>query len=313
MSSRPRRIVSVASLAITLRLQVPEFPQRGSASLAQTTTSGVGGAYDVLWAARCLDSEVVNLCPLGTGPNSMMVRHQLRRVGVDSQAVEMVGDTGLTLVIMEEGGYYTSVVTAGIEAELEIDALSHHALGDDDVLYVSAGDLVCAPYREAVLSWLADRPRGVRVVLAASPLVRAVRSQWLRDVLGLVDVFTANATEADQVGHAIGCPVTSPDFLAALAGDDAIAVVRDGAEGALLLQSGADTAVRVPSLNYPVVDTLGVGATHTGVLMASLAQGLDPLHAVRRANAAGAIAVSTAGSHPSLDAATLDRLARTLS
>lgn len=311
MNSRGR-VVSVASLAMTLRLKVPDFPQRGSAVLAHTTRSGVGGAFEMLAAARIFGGEVINLCPLGTGPNSMVMRQELRRHQIGSEAIEMVGDIGLTLVLMEDSGYYTSVITPGIESDLELVALSGFAAREGDHIYVSAGDLVYEPYRTAVTAWLRGLPRGVRVMLAASSLVGGLRAEWLRDILPLVDVFSANATEADEVAALLGCPLDSAEFLAQLRGPDAVAVIRNGAQGARLISVDAPAGVVVPSLDYDVVDTLGVGATHTGVLLAALAQGQQPIDALRRANVAGAIAVSRAGGSGNIEAAEIERLAASL-
>ncbi len=44
------------------------------------------------------------------------------------------------------------------------------------------------------------------------------------------------------------------------------------------------------------IDATGAGDAHTGVLIAGLAAGLDPVSAARRANAAAALAVTRRGA-----------------
>ncbi|QOX82294.1 hypothetical protein H8R18_02890 [Nanchangia anserum] len=227
----------------------------------------------------------------------------------------MVGDIGLSWPVRprEEGGYYTSVMTSGIEVDLELSALSNFTVRPGDCIYISAGDLVSDSYRDVIVHWVAGLPEGVTIALAASSLVRDVHADWLENILPMVDVFTGNVDQARRLGAVIGCDVESADFLSILHGENAIAVVRDGARGAYLRTRAYPQRRQVASLDYPVVDTLGVGATHTGVFLAGLVAGCDPLDALRRANVAGAMAVSRPGAHGALDDAEITRLAATLS
>lgn len=68
-----------------------------------------------------------------------------------------------------------------------------------------------------------------------------------------------------------------------------------GAEGAWLHRRGAEPEL-VGSIAVDVVDTTGAGDAHAGALLAGLADGLTLPAAVRRANAAAALAVTRLGS-----------------
>lgn len=308
MSVHTPRLVSVASVVITLPLHVPAFPERGSAVTASASATSVSGAFEVMNTAASLGVAVVNLCPLGTGPNSMIAREQLAAAHIDSQAAEMVGDIGLTMTLVEDGGYYTSIISPGIEADLERAALDAVDVRAGDYVYVSAGDLVNAPYRRAVVSWLSSLDPGVRVVMAASSLAGLLEDTWVRDVLPYVDVFTASEREMRLLGGA-DVEASARGFLA-LMKREGVVVVRHGSNGARLYEVGREE--HVASLGMPVVDTLGVGATHIGALIAYLMRGQKPAQAVLMANVAGAVAVSHAGGARRLSADELERLAKTL-
>ena len=56
-----------------------------------------------------------------------------------------------------------------------------------------------------------------------------------------------------------------------------------------------------------MIDSTGAGDTHTGVLIAGLTEGLDPVAAVRRANAAAAISVTRRGPATAPNRAELNR------
>ncbi|MDR2378991.1 MAG: PfkB family carbohydrate kinase [Bifidobacteriaceae bacterium] len=76
---------------------------------------------------------------------------------------------------------------------------------------------------------------------------------------------------------------------------DLAAVVRAGADGCFVAESGLARVVQLPAYPARVVDTNGAGDTHTGVLIAGLAAGLELTAAARRANAAAALAIGVEG------------------
>ena len=76
---------------------------------------------------------------------------------------------------------------------------------------------------------------------------------------------------------------------------DALLVLRDGGAGAFLFRCDNPAAALIPSPHVTMIDSTGAGDTHTGVLIAALARGLDPLDAMRRANAAAALSVTRRG------------------
>jgi len=157
-----------------------------------------------------------------------------------------------------------------------------------------------------VMSQLIERAKrdGVTVLLDPAP------AHALDDVLwASVDYVTPNETEARLL---TGIPVTNRDeaieagrwftdrgagcALITLAGEGAVAVT-------------ADDAVFFPPIRVDVVDTTAAGDAFAGCLAAGLASGLTRDDAIRRAMAAGALAVTTAGASPSIpDKAEIDAL-----
>ena len=75
-----------------------------------------------------------------------------------------------------------------------------------------------------------------------------------------------------------------------------VVVLHRGAHGALLVTPG-DT-IHIPSFQVDVVDTTGAGDAFSGALSVGVAEGLPLADAIRRANAAGALAVTRLGTLP---------------
>lgn len=75
-------------------------------------------------------------------------------------------------------------------------------------------------------------------------------------------------------------------------------VVRAGKDGAYFTRytdSAQLSSTHIPPLSVEAIDTNGAGDAHTGVLAASLAQGLPMERALLLANCAGALASTTVG------------------
>src|SRR3954454_6690928 len=126
-----------------------------------------------------------------------------------------------------------------------------------------------------------------------------VQAQWLcvnaapaRPLLVDADLVVANRYEAELVG------------------DQPLIAVTLGEEGAVLLENGKEVTRAKPP-HVDAVDGTAAGDAFTACLVVSLLEARDPEEALRRACAAGALAASRFGAHPSLpSAAEVDAILR---
>lgn len=295
MTKRQNKLVSVAAVVLTLPLRMSRLPERGTTVLGSAERPGVGEAAEVMLAAARQGVSVLNMSCLGTGPNSTQARQALRAANIDTNTVEVVGDIGMKIQMIEAGGYYASVLTTGVEVDVsgrELDKVSMHP---GDVVYISAGDLAHTSYRAALAQWLPSLPEQVKVVMAATPQISQIEPRYVREVLPYVDVLTCNEYESQFLPGSVGHVTCG--WVADILPESAWVVERIGAYGAKLIDTQRETMV--PSLSVKVADTLGVGSAHTGVLLAELVKGRDPLAALQRANVAGALAAEKHGNDTS--------------
>lgn len=284
------KLVSIASVLLTLPLQVSELPKRGTSVTAQAGQNGVGEAYEVMLAASRQGVKVINSSCLGTGPNSIIARQMLQKAGITTTTAKVVGDIGMKMMLVEECGYYTSIHTGGVETDLSAEELGHLAVNTGDIVYLSAGDLVHAAYREALSQWLPTLSEGVQVVMATTPLISQVKPKWLEPFWAFVDILSASAAELSFLPEIAADP---QGFLRANMAEDALLIKRVGSEGTLVYQQ--DRVYRIPSTEITIIDTLGVGASHTGVMIANLLKGATVAESVWKANLAGALTASSYG------------------
>ncbi len=287
------RLVSVGNVVVDIVLRVDALPEPGGDVLASASQITAGGGLNTMVAAARDGLEVAFGGQYGTGPFGDVVRQALADAGVDvlQDGLDDV-DSGYCVALVDASTERTFVTSVGAEGHLGRAELDRIALRDDDTVFVSGYGLAHAVNGPAIADWLGTVPDSVRVVLDPSPLVGTLPPAVLRPVTARADVVSANGREARIAAPGATGPDEAVARLAAAARGTAL--VRDGAAGCWVAAPGV-APVLVPGFAVDAVDSNGAGDAHGGVLVAALARGDDLLSAVRRANAAAALAVTREG------------------
>jgi sugar/nucleoside kinase (ribokinase family) len=305
------RLIHTGHAIVDIAVTVDALPPPGEDTPATGSAITAGGAVNTLVAAVRDGLAAVHVGARGTGPFADIVRAALSDAGVRAVG-PVVGDvdTGFSIVMVDASAERTFVTSVGAEARLTRQDLDRVDARAGDTVVVTGYGLSDAA--EALSGWVGALPAAVRVVLDPSPVVASVDRGALSAVLARADVVTANAREArllvggaeaggGGLAGAVGLAgagglagaAADASALAALLRPGAAAVVRDGARGCFL--SVGDGVDHIPGFAVEAVDTTGAGDAHCGVLCAALSRGDTLARAVRRANAAAAIAVSRRG------------------
>jgi sugar/nucleoside kinase (ribokinase family) len=297
------RVIHTAQALVDVVVEVDGLPVRGGNAVATSYHRYAGGAVNILLAAARSGATAVLAGSVGTGPNGDLVRTALAAdgVAVSSPAVPVL-DTGICVVMVEPSAERTFVTTQGAERQISPGSLQTSKPGVGDLICVS-GFSLAGRTRDPLLEWLGGLPDGVVVVLDPGAGFGGLDADVREQVLQRTDVWTSNADEATAV-TGLADPAESVAGVAALLGDDAVAVVRDGPRGCHVREAG-HTAY-LPGYPQEPVDTNGAGDCHTGVLVAERARGADWVTAARRANAAGAIKVTRRGPATAPTSAEID-------
>jgi ribokinase len=293
----------VGSINLDLILRLPRLPAPGETVLGGVLSRQHGGkgANQAVAAARVgATVHLIGAVGEADGQDSL---DALAASGVDAGWVRRRAEpTGHAIVLVAaDTGENQIAVAPGANAAVSADdvdaALRALELGPADVVVASC-ELATAPLRRA-----ADLARftGARLVVNPAPADRAS----LELLTGAV--ATPNERElALLTGELAGRPA---DEAARSLSDrtGGPVVVTLGAHGALLADS--THVEHVAARQVEVRDTTGAGDTLSGVLAASLAQGLELRVAVRRAVIAASLAVTRDGARAGMPtAAQLDRL-----
>jgi ribokinase len=203
--------------------------------------------------------------------------------------------TGAAYIFVEEStGNNAIIICPGVAGTISTDDIEAR-----DALIASASVFVTQleqPMAAARRGLEIARAGGARTILnpaPAAPLDPAM--------LALCDYLTPNETETEAL---TGLPVTSVDEAATaaeklLSQGIGAAVITLGENGVLYRDAGQ--TVHIPAISAgPVVETTGAGDAFTGGFATALAEGMDPVAAIRFGCATAGISVTRPGTAPSM-------------
>lgn len=266
----------------------------------------VGGGLNALVAARRMGAEAVSLSPIGEGPYSSLIQAALAREGITDLGPRIAGiDNGFCIAFTDRTGERTFISTKGAETMAPESAWADFArtMTPHDVLYVDGYLMDHPANREAAEAALRALPEGVRVVLDVSPVI------GIPDGLPTDGVIVSmNHREAQEIAHQRGeasvrdqCREPREAARAMVSLLHRPVLVRAGAQGAYICMPAqpavntTDGVTAIPTPRVEAIDTNGAGDAHSGVLAASLAQGIPLERALLLANCAGALSTTVVG------------------
>ena len=263
----PPSLTVVGSINLDLVARCERLPQPGeTVSDASFGRFPGGKGANQAVAAAGLGAAVTMIGAVGGDPFAEEALAGLREAGV-ALAVETADrPTGVALIYVDSAGETEIVVAPGANGDV-----------------ASAGDV------ENVLCQLEIPVESVAAAARAASGFFALNAAPAKpvpaEVLGRADLVVVNRYELDALPEA-----------------PRLTALTLGAEGAVLLEDGAEVARAAPP-RVNAVDGTAAGDAFTACMVVSLLEGRDREEALRRSCAAGAIAASRLGGQPSLPTA----------
>jgi ribokinase len=271
-TSNPKLTV-VGSINLDLFVRTTRLPQPGETVLGNgfTQAGGGKGANQAVAAAR-LGLSVRLVAAVGEDAYGNQLVDDLAREGVDVSCVRRLSgsQTGTALIVVDQVGENTIVVSPGANLQLSLDGIE---LADPDAVLCQLEVPV------EVVARAAQRSRGL-FCLNASPM-----TDLPGELVSRCDLVIVNESEYKSAGGQLdGCRLVA---------------LTQGASGAVLLRQGSEIA-RAKSPSVDAVDTVGAGDAFAAAMVAGLITHGDPVAALELACRAGALAVTRNGAQASL-------------
>lgn len=300
------RVVLMGQILVDRVLQGARPIHGGGSEWARDGGTHVGGGFNALVAARRMGAEAISLSPIGTGPHASMIEAALAREGIVDAGPRVDGvDNGFCVAMIGHDAERTFISTKGAETMTPKTAWADfvRTMSPGDVLYIDGYLMDHPANREAAETALRVLPEGVRVLLDVSPVIGIPSDLPSDDV-----IVSMNHREAQEIGQQRGdssvCDRCREPHEAARAMISLLhrpVLVRAGAQGAYICipaqpeTNTSDGVTAIPTPRVEAKDTNGAGDAHSGVLAASLAQGIPLERALVLANCAGALASTVVG------------------
>lgn len=274
------RVIVVGSLNVDRPWRVERHPAVGETVVGSMLAPVPGGkGLNQAVAASRAGCHVALVGAVGEDDDGAWLRGVAADDHIDLRYLTAHPDlpTGSALIVVDDLGANTVTVSAGANAAAAFPDVS-----------LASSDVVCAqlevPVEAVAAALLAAHDAGARSVLNPSPIGAGVA------LVPSADVVVVNQHEAASlVGP--GEPLRQAQQIRT---GDQVVVVTLEASG--VVSSGPSGDHVVAGVHVHPVDTTGAGDCFLGVLAASLADGLDLLTALERANLAAAISVTRAGT-----------------
>lgn len=297
-----RAVVVLASFMMDLVARAPRRPRAGESVFGTDFGMFVGGkgCNQAIAAAR-MGAPVRVIGRLGDDIFAPFFLDALAREGIDAAWISRDAEagTGVAMPLIEPSGQNSIVAIPRANWRVTDDHVRLAADAFTGAAVALTGFEIAMP---AVIEGLRlARERGVLTLLNPAPAPDP--SPSLNDPMWrLVDVLLPNESEAESLsGETVrddsGAERAARVMLEAGCGS---VVVTLGSRGALWLPGAGKAAVRLGSFPVIQIDATAAGDAFCGALGASLAEGIDMPEALRRAGAAGALAVTRLGAEPSL-------------
>jgi ribokinase len=291
------RIVILGIFVADTAYRAERQPKMGETILGRTFALGPGGkGSNQSVAAAMAGGEVHFISRLGRDDFAQIARSTWAKAGVIPEITEDAESyTGAAYIFIEDAtGNNAIIVAPGAAGRISVEDVETRAelIGGASVFVTQLEQPIAAAHRALQIA----KAGGARTILNPAPA-----AELPQGMLALCDFVTPNESEAEGITGVPVRTVADADRAAGalLAQGVGAAIITLGEKGALYRD--ASRTVHVPVFNAgPVVETTGAGDAFNGGFATALAEGADPVEAVRFGCATASISVTRPGTAPSM-------------
>lgn len=248
------------------------------ADIEPSKQAGGGSAANTMFALASLGGKPFYACRVGDDKSGQFYLQDLNQAGVitSDKSIHANGVTGSCVVAVTHDGERTMQTYLGTSSEIAAENVDFAALVQADWLYIE-GYLAMSESIQPAMTQLRQQAglHGAKIAVSfADPAVVKFAKEGLLNMLGnKVEIIFCNSEEAKLFTDKKQIKAAARALLKYCQ----IAVVTDGANGAILAQkSDDDTEMTIHNIATPtvptVIDTNGAGDNYAGAFLYALSQ-----------------------------------------
>lgn len=285
------QISVVGSLNVDFIHAVDHLPKPGETITARSLKTDFGGkgANQAIAASRA-GANVILIGALGADSHGKRYRAFLESEGILTSSITELDDatpTGSACILVSNEGENCIVVTAGANGSLTpaiIESHAHH-IQVSNILLLQLEIPLQTAKRAAEIA----RQSNTKIIINPSPWTDSFKlSEWEADYIIVNESEARSLTGTDDLSESSLDTWIQRQNLEAL-------IITQGARPTLLVRKKVPLLAMAPP-NVQAVDTVGAGDSFAGHFAHAIAEGCPLEEAVRRGNAAGAVATQKAGA-----------------
>ncbi len=292
-----KNILVVGSLNMDMVFNVDHYPEAGETVMSHDFALHSGGkGANQAYAAGKLGGQVHMIGCVGSDAYGRMLTDNLRSVGVDTGAVEVMEglSSGLAGIAVNKKGENRIIVVPGANACLLPETLDRH----DDLIMQS--DYVITQLETPVdtVLTLASKAKACGKIMILDPA--PARPDLPDELFSLIDILKPNETELQILTGLLTDTCDNVVRAARQLVEKGVGhvVVTLGERGSVIVDS--ENAIYVPAVNVEAVDTTAAGDAFTAGMVCAMAEGCGMEEAVRFANKVSSIVVTRRGAQTSI-------------
>ncbi|MEO8241447.1 MAG: ribokinase [bacterium] len=291
------KVVILGVFVVDTSYRAARQPKIGETLLGKSFVLGPGGkGSNQAVAAAMAGAETHFISRLGRDAFADIALATWAKAGVHPAVVQDPASyTGAAYIFVEDAtGNNAIIISPGAAAEISAaDIEANAGLIEGAAVFITQLE---QPIPVALQALKLARAAGVVTILNPAPA-----AELPEGMIGYCDYVTPNETEAEALtGIAVKTVKDAEAAAQALRAMGAGAALITLGEKGALFHDGVRTVHVPPFKAGPVVETTGAGDAFNGGFAAALAEGMDPVDAVRFGSATAGISVTRAGTAPSM-------------
>lgn len=280
----------LGNVFVDVIVNVDALPKTGDDLVCNKHIIAIGGcAYNVATILRNFEIDHTIICPIGNGIYGSIIEKELIENNYKTGIKVDYGDNGYCLCLVEKSGERSFITIPGIETKYKEEWLDSIDANQYDNIYISGYEIE-KESGQVITNWL-SKQKNKNIFFSPGPRINYIDNKILNKILDMSPILHLNEEEALKFTKKRNL-IEAANVLNKLTNN--ILFITLGEDGVMIFNKGYYKYI--DAIKTDVVNTIGAGDSHIGVIIAAYSMGYNFEDCCYIANKVSAKVVSFEGS-----------------